>query len=467
MAHIEEDAICKEIVSEYACWARIKYNHKDWAQTIWHMDPLLDPTKQEDSSDTTTTKQESSNSIIQDPKQWLLSLKKYHKEFNTPNVMKFLTPDNSWKFMEETKYLGLLLVDLKDKAMLEKSKQMVDQVARSTEMHQLDIAFAFSDGASFADQFDLEEGDLPNLVLVHTSSAQWKVMHAKDDNLSYHIFLGRNPFTSSTLLDPTEKILDWLKELLVKELELLEEKNGKKLDNEAKDRVSQPRREKKVHVDKQWFEMRASIPAYEEVTFERSFQTCLDRLRVYFQFKENPQIDLSIATTTIHAGLIGKSGMFTLLDSHFSSESTLDLGHVEAFDALYVEIAQGMVDKDRRRWGRDAGYLTDALVQVLHAYEKGYVKEGVPSMEVDGRPDIDRRHASTLSVRQFIEDYAMKKKPVIIQGLDILEEEWTLDHIKEKCGGRVAEVMRMDVDGEFGVDSVLSCSFSLHPIIIH
>lgn len=53
--------------------------------------------------------------------------------------------------------------------------------------------------------------------------------------------------------------------------------------------------------------------------------------------------------------------------------------------------------------------------------------------EAKTRP-VERRHASELSVREFIERYASPGQPVIIIGINITEEDpWTLEFFRERC----------------------------------
>merc|ERR1712032_762072 len=56
---------------------------------------------------------------------------------------------------------------------------------------------------------------------------------------------------------------------------------------------------------------------------------------------------------------------------------------------------------------------------------------GVPEAQ---KREVDRRAASELSVREFIEAYAKPGLPVIITGLSITRDEpWTLDLFRSRC----------------------------------
>lgn len=45
---------------------------------------------------------------------------------------------------------------------------------------------------------------------------------------------------------------------------------------------------------------------------------------------------------------------------------------------------------------------------------------------------IQRVHQHNLSLQRFVEEFAIPRMPVIITGLNMSSEPWTLEHIKKK-----------------------------------
>mmetsp|Transcript_29290 Transcript_29290/g.54837 ORF Transcript_29290/g.54837 Transcript_29290/m.54837 type:complete len:366 (-) Transcript_29290:112-1209(-) len=59
---------------------------------------------------------------------------------------------------------------------------------------------------------------------------------------------------------------------------------------------------------------------------------------------------------------------------------------------------------------------------------------------------IDRVSLDQLSYSDFISKYAKPRKPVIIQGLKLTKEEWSLDFIKRKCGSKEVNLHKRETD---------------------
>merc|ERR1711912_179990 len=57
---------------------------------------------------------------------------------------------------------------------------------------------------------------------------------------------------------------------------------------------------------------------------------------------------------------------------------------------------------------------------------------------------IQRIHQDDLSLERFLEDFAIPRVPVIITGLNMSTEMWTLEHIKKKCGSQMAMLNKRD-----------------------
>jgi len=64
---------------------------------------------------------------------------------------------------------------------------------------------------------------------------------------------------------------------------------------------------------------------------------------------------------------------------------------------------------------------------------------------------VDRRDASELSVREFFEKYAFKARPVIITGLKMSEQPWTLDYFAKTCNTTVELKRKNDASEEWGM----------------
>jgi len=57
---------------------------------------------------------------------------------------------------------------------------------------------------------------------------------------------------------------------------------------------------------------------------------------------------------------------------------------------------------------------------------------------------VDRYDWKNLSMDTFINEYAKKKRPVIIQNLPMTKTPWTLSHIKKVCGEVEADLVKRD-----------------------
>jgi len=81
------------------------------------------------------------------------------------------------------------------------------------------------------------------------------------------------------------------------------------------------------------------------------------------------------------------------------------------------------------------GYrLVRNLFVRLFRHLHGHASAGTLGIPEAKEQPLERRSASELSVKEFIEDYAKPGRPLIITGLNITEEEpWTLDFFRRRC----------------------------------
>jgi hypothetical protein len=86
-----------------------------------------------------------------------------------------------------------------------------------------------------------------------------------------------------------------------------------------------------------------------------------------------------------------------------------------------------------------------ALFNRLYNFLHKHARENTLAVEKPPPKPIDRRAASDLSIKEFVEQYALKERAVIITGVNITEEEpWTLDVLKQRCGNTSIKLKKVD-----------------------
>lgn len=89
------------------------------------------------------------------------------------------------------------------------------------------------------------------------------------------------------------------------------------------------------------------------------------------------------------------------------------------------------------------GGLHRSLFEELHRSER----VGKLGIEPPAPMQVERRDAAGLSLREFMEQYAKKRKPVLITGLKVDEEEpWTLEFFRGRCNKTVG-LKQLDPNG--------------------
>ena len=85
-------------------------------------------------------------------------------------------------------------------------------------------------------------------------------------------------------------------------------------------------------------------------------------------------------------------------------------------------------------------YLRNGTRKLIQELEKSFLKDFGGKVTPDDiqTVQIDRVHWKKLSMRLFMKKYAGASRPVVITGLSISKQPWTLEHIKKKCGNRSA-----------------------------
>eukprot|EP00930_Biecheleria_cincta_P056683 TRINITY_DN42757_c0_g1_i1.p1 TRINITY_DN42757_c0_g1~~TRINITY_DN42757_c0_g1_i1.p1 ORF type:complete len:1001 (-),score=155.67 TRINITY_DN42757_c0_g1_i1:240-3242(-) len=84
-----------------------------------------------------------------------------------------------------------------------------------------------------------------------------------------------------------------------------------------------------------------------------------------------------------------------------------------------------------------------ALFRKLYTFLEAKARKGTLGVSEPSVQNVARRKASEMSVKEFIERYAKPGVPVIITGLNVTEEDpWTLDFFKKHCNVSVNLVRR-------------------------
>jgi len=103
-------------------------------------------------------------------------------------------------------------------------------------------------------------------------------------------------------------------------------------------------------------------------------------------------------------------------------------------DLAMAAVSGGPEDLSVARALEKGEALLRGLFRRLFKHLHGHAAAGTLGIPEAMPRQVERRDASELSVREFVERYAGPGRPVIITGLRITEEEpWTLDFFRERC----------------------------------
>jgi hypothetical protein len=81
--------------------------------------------------------------------------------------------------------------------------------------------------------------------------------------------------------------------------------------------------------------------------------------------------------------------------------------------------------------------------------------------------EIDRRDAATLSVADFLSEYAIPKRPVVISGLNLTRVPWTLTHLANTCGGRYAQLKSRGLANNTRLKSLLLLTYPSFVLMVY
>jgi len=400
--------------------------------------------------------------IIEDAramKRWLASNK----------VLQEMTPDNSHVFLDSPEPLAIFLVNPRRQSAMSLADTLVGEVEglvasrRAAGGAMRDFQFVWSDCKEFGDQFEVGRQCLqvPVVVLVNTATLDHKTLLVQD-------LLDRHAAGDSARADA---LLDWLG-LMSKgwgpektERDKLEETqvdhtsereaaggNAHEGGNEAEDRFVDADKQLEPTADPSWF-----ASAAEQVTFSadnpglafRAYSELLyhmAKLRDSFESTHGSHVSFDFseleAVQRLHPNLRMLPRWQEIRAASRSRRAMRAVWRrVEAHAQISHELkSMGKGNATLREFGRLAAQGYDrlrkmfvALLETLHDADR----RGRLATETHRMRSVDRRDASELSMSEFIERYATKGEPVIITGMTLTKQPWTLDFLSKACDARV------------------------------
>jgi len=414
-------------------------------------------------------------------RRWLLS----HKRV----TLEEMTPDNSHVFLDMLDPLLIFLVDTKDRAARQEGEAVCEDVEAELEREKersqgakVDgFHMVWSDCKVYGSQFDAQ-GKCPVFVIVNTLTLEWQKMPLKDlkplarknKTSSSAAFLGWMRSTSApwrppkavaeaapaqgvngsganaTAGDPAEGGSDGANAAAGPAVE-----DGPQMvspeDSPDEDGAA-------PSTDPDWFtrvveqdditSVNSSV-VYKYERYQHLLSSVAD-LRFSFEAKYDKTVKFDwsdfYAVQKLHVNMRMLVQRPEAIESAFHRGKIQALWkQIEARAALVRDIQTWTDTKEEKNATRilfgaklSKGYgilrkLFGRLYKTLHARALG------GKLEPMGRTlPVDRRNASELSVREFIESYARPGNPVIITGLNLTREEpWTLEFFKQTCNKSV------------------------------
>lgn len=206
-----------------------------------------------------------------------------------------------------------------------------------------------------------------------------------------------------------------------------------------------------------WWRRRKCCQGKHQKTSEvRPPQVILNNLLKRDDCKEFLRGQLEVFKHDSPPELYTKSTIFYALEEYSKASDTID----KCVKLLGTETKQGL--QESLKYSQSLNESTrqilwfDSMVKVqVKAISK--VSNGMGHYDA-----VDVVEASKLTVKEFQDQYSSKRKPVVLTGLNLTEDEWTLNHIKAVAGKKTVtlKTARQDSTEWARLEPVESASIS-------
>jgi len=368
---------------------------------------------------------------------FLQELRSFISDFRSTRISE-LTPDNSWKFLDT--YDSLLLIILPRMGKIQNYDDLTEKIlAAPYNKSSTPLTFARS---SFASQFNVEADDLPVLVAYDAIEANFdSLIHVDELNPSslsewiaartQNVSKKEEPVPDATSKQQEEllnvhdsrnrhllKIPDLISELkriyqeLLKYLDVMSELSGATQEENA---IITP-------------------------SLNRIFEYVGSRSYLYYLLKPLPHTrrDLARINQTDFWRMIEKVDIFEYILCNKTIGVDLPL------------LSDHQREKTRAMIHKDVDFFEMVLKQLvvdrsatfLNRFKKEHGR--TPESSDIKTIEIERRSATTLTVTEFMENFANARKPLIITDLHMFKRPWTKAHIAETCGSHRVHLNKRD-----------------------
>eukprot|EP00440_Ansanella_granifera_P018234 gb/GFBE01019801.1/.p1 GENE.gb/GFBE01019801.1/~~gb/GFBE01019801.1/.p1 ORF type:complete len:977 (+),score=204.70 gb/GFBE01019801.1/:1-2931(+) len=406
-------------------------------------------------------------------------------------VLEEITPDNSWTYLDRLAPLVIFMVNAEDTANRQKGEELFASIEDNLEVKYYQLVWA--DCKEFGPQFEITH-KCPCVLLADSSGPDIDTAHISMRELSSPDKLDKDSAPWNLEATPAKRLVHWLENRTSEVRQLIDDRmNESKADsaetatvNATNDNATNGNATDKTDSEEVDDTVADSTdvdfldemkPTAEEVNLPKDSRNITRKLvqELLGNLKERLQLAMVLRESFDAVYSQAFSFNFSVIDKIQKNKhmrllvsSADEVGEILKDPKKRTELWRSIEERIRfeeediprmtkdgasleyqKTRGRFLSKLTKALDSLRNMYRKLFAELherasngtlGVPEPPVR---DVERRDASELSVKEFLEKYARPGLPVIITGLNVTEEEpWTLDFFRERCNVSVWLVRR-------------------------
>jgi len=388
-----------------------------------------------------------------------------------------MTPDNSWNLIESFDVIVVLLADFEDQENFQKAQRIIKK-ARTEDKTSNEVKFTFANGRNFASQFQIAMEELPTMIIYFSERDHVEVYPAVKD-LSLRNAQDENK--------AAKQVADWLRRTLAggeasngsntKRNEATESLENKEMetteDNERSMTIDHMdwKRMGKMNIDyvmnyapmdEIWTGMMGLIS--EMFLFQEAFHTLpLEEQR------HDENVLLKHAIENFYRYIGERRFLQWIVDAlpetpiklqrqlENESERITLWQNIQMMSFLKAKLVEEEEESSRMAFAEVYAELWSMRVGIMRnrtiAVRRRFLREkGREPDESDRKiQNIERRSGNDLSMEEFINEFAKKRKPVIITDLKLFKKPWNKEFVKRKCGHHFPEyVQKAEITHKWG-----------------
>jgi len=398
-------------------------------------------------------------------------------------LLEEMTPDNSHVYLEIPVPLVIYLATPGDQKSMQRGQEVFGEIDREIEAKRFgkdrEFQFVWSDCRVFAKQFD-SVGQCPTVVLVNPMRMNWArqpmsaveraaegsgvsaserlLLWLRNTSMPWRAELDRFSAQRDAAMAATEESTD--------PEETAEAKRQKqKMEREDEEETKEGPGGTLEREDKEYLNEVFDLSKIKNITIADSFRGYHGLLEFMAQVRSSfksrygktlsfdfepmdiaqslhPHMKLLVQSPTAVQKVLKDPKKLTHLwkavESRAAFAKVVDKGEIKQKEEFSSALLEG--------WN-----LLRRLFRKLYQYLHRQLEMGALGVPERKPKEVERRDGATLSLREFLEEYAIPGRPVIITGLNLTQEkEWTLDFFRKECKNQVKLVKRNKLRGSWG-----------------